>query len=284
LDSVTATTGVQVTVTNDCGTSNGAATIDVHTLSVGGPIEVCLADQASLVANNTTSGGNWTYVGPVGATATFSPNEQDDTPGVDVDVEGTYQFTYTNDECSMARTWEVVFAPAPTVEILMDTNRICVEDDIVLTYSTNTDFFEALSWSPFGGSMDTLVIAGTDSTALNLMDTSYHVMLSVSNFCGTDESEVIYDVIDCTLEIPSIFNPESDVEENSYFHIDALELHPGNEVLIFDRWGRKVYKTENYHLNPWDGGKSSDGVYYYVLVRPGYEAETGYVHLVRGGS
>ena len=283
LDSITSTTGIQVTVTNDCGTANGAATITVHNLTVTGPLEVCLADEADLTADFTTSGGSWTYTGPAGATATFSSGETDPTPNVSVDQVGAYQFVFTDDECAMQRTWDVFFAPAPTVEIVMDTNRICVEDEIVLYYNTNTDFYDNLEWSPYSSNAsDTLVIAGTDSMAFNMMDTLFHVTASISNFCGTDEAEAVYQVIDCTLDLPNVFNPESSIPENQYFNIVALNLHEGNNVQIFDRWGRKCYDVDNYHLNPWRGEGASDGVYYYVLTRPGYEAETGYVHLVHG--
>lgn len=284
IDSITQTTNVSVTVTNDCGTSSGAAVVEVHSLSVSGPTEVCLADPAGLFATNTTPSGVWTYTGPTGATATFSPDETDETPDVMVDVEGAYQFTYTDDQCGITKSWDVVFAPAPTVQILADTLRICVEDDILLTYTTNTTFYDSLVWAPFGVVTDSLIISGEDETAFNALDSSFHVMMNIANFCGTDEDEVIYQVIDCNLDVPNVFNPESGVGENAYFNIVALDLHPGNEMLIFDRWGRKVFETENYHLNPWNGDKSSDGVYFYVLTRPGYDAETGYVHLVRGGS
>ena len=287
LDSVTASGGIQVTVTNDCGTSNGAATIDVHSLSVTGPLQICLADQADLIANYTTASGIWSYTGPVGSTATFTPDMANDNPTISVDMEGSYQFVFTDDQCAMARTWEVFFAPAPIVEITADTTRICVEQDIVLSYSVNTTLYDDLQWNPFGVSQDTLIISGTDSTAFEYggaMDTLFHVTASISNFCGTDEDELIYQVIDCTLDIPNVFNPESSDPDNQYFNLVALDLHSGNNVKIFDRWGRKCYDVDNYHLNPWRGEKESDGVYFWVLERIGYEPETGYVHLVHGSA
>ncbi len=284
LDSVLASGGIQVTVTNDCGTANGAATITVHSLTVIGPLEVCLADEADIVATYTTSGGHWTYTGPTGATATFTSDTLDATPLVSVDMQGAYQFVFTDDVCAIEKTWEVYFAPAPTVEITLDTNRICVEDDILLSYTTNTDFYDDLQWNPFGITSDTLLIAGTDSLAFSTLDTLFYVSATISNFCGTSTDEVVYQVIDCTLDVPNVFNPESNIAANQYFNIVALDLHAGNNVKIFDRWGRKCYDVDDYHLNPWRGDGANDGVYYWVLVREGYEAETGYVHLVHGSN
>jgi len=34
--------------------------------------------------------------------------------------------------------------------------------------------------------------------------------------------------------------------------------------VIFNRWGRIVYKSSDYQ-NDWDGGDLPDGVYFYVL-------------------
>jgi len=282
LDSVTNSGGIQVTVTNSCGTSNGAASITVHAVSVTGPLEVCLAAEADLIASLSTSGGHWSYSGPAGANVNFSSDTLDATPSVSVDLPGAYQFVFTDDECALERTWDVFFAPAPTVEITMDTNRICVEDDIVLSYIINTDFYDDLQWDPYGVTSDTLIIAGTDSLAFSMFDTLFHVSASISNFCGTSTDEVVYQVIDCTLDVPNVFNPESSIPENQYFNIVALDLHAGNNVKIFDRWGRKCYDVDDYHLNPWRGEGDNDGVYYWVLERNGYEAETGYVHLVHG--
>ena len=38
-------------------------------------------------------------------------------------------------------------------------------------------------------------------------------------------------------------------------------------MIIYNRWGRKVYSSDNY-LNDWDGGNLSEGVYYFVLDVP----------------
>lgn len=283
LDSLTSTTGIQVTVTNLCGTANGAATITVESLNVGGPVEVCLDDQADLVATVTTSGGSWAAFGPT--TPTFSPSETDATPTVTTTVEGAYRFVYTDDDCGMQDSVEVYFVPTPTIQITTDSNRICLEDEIVLKYNINTGIYDMVGWSPYSDvDADSLVIQGIDLTAFNPIDSLFYVTASISNFCGTAEDELVYEVIDCTLDVPNVFNPGSSIPENRYFNLVALDLHPGNVVKIFDRWGRKVYDVVDYHLNPWDGGNASDGVYYYILEREGYETEGGFVHLIRGGS
>jgi len=118
-------------------------------------------------------------------------------------------------------------------------------------------------------------------------------LINVVDQCGEEVTEeVIVEVISCDIIQPSIFNPGSDftgstdlcgnVPQNNVFNLACLDLYPGNEVTIWDRWGRKVYKTENYHLTPWDGGNQSTGVFFYVCELPGdKEPVKGYFHLVR---
>jgi hypothetical protein len=42
--------------------------------------------------------------------------------------------------------------------------------------------------------------------------------------------------------------------------------------MVFNRWGELVFKDKNYTGN-WDGGRLSDGVYFYVLKCKGYWQE-----------
>jgi hypothetical protein len=56
------------------------------------------------------------------------------------------------------------------------------------------------------------------------------------------------------------------------------------ELVVIDRWGRKVYSSENYRNN-WDGGNLPDGTYYYKLDTFGYfrnDSYKGAVTILRG--
>ena len=117
--------------------------------------------------------------------------------------------------------------------------------------------------------------------------------LQVIDQCAEEASvEVPVLVISCDVTAPSIFNPESNFDggvdfcgntpQNNVFNLPCLNLYPGNTVTIWDRWGRRVYKTEEYHLNPWDGGNQSTGTFYYVCELPGnIEPIKGFFQLVR---
>lgn len=117
--------------------------------------------------------------------------------------------------------------------------------------------------------------------------------LSVTDQCNeTVIVEVPVSVISCDVIQPNVFNPNStyaggtdycgNVPQNNVFNLPCLELYPGNKMLIFDRWGKKCYETENYHMNPWNGGNQSTGTFFYVCELPnGKEAIKGYFQLIR---
>lgn len=284
LDSVTQTTGVQVVVSNDCGSATSAATVRVVNVNVSGQLEVCLQDDAELVATGSRQGGVWSYTGPANGSVTFSPNAQSETPTATASVAGSYVLFYTDNECGTTHSWDLTYAPAPTITIVSDTNRICVEDQIILTFNANTDFYDAVNWAPFSVDKDSLLVLGIDSTAYSPLDSSFTITATISNFCGEGSDSFTYQVINCNLILPNVFNPNSDVAANSFFNVDALDLHPGNNMKIYDRWGRLRLDQNDYHVNPWSGEGAADGVYYYILTREGHEPVTGFVHKVGGNA
>jgi len=67
--------------------------------------------------------------------------------------------------------------------------------------------------------------------------------------------------------IPSIITPNND-GVNDEFVIPCLSSYPNSKLLIFNRWGDKVYDNENYE-NDWqgtyDGFPLPEGSYFYML-------------------
>jgi len=87
-----------------------------------------------------------------------------------------------------------------------------------------------------------------------------------------------------SLFIPNLFTPNGD-GNNDAFEIRGLELFTRNDLIIVNRWGNQVYKSDNYR-NDWTGEGLNEGTYYYILrVKEGtggdWQIFKGYITLIR---
>ena len=112
------------------------------------------------------------------------------------------------------------------------------------------------------------------------------------NVYGCDSITVLsLRVLPDAIAPPEVFTPNDD-GTNDYFEIPNLELYPKNSILIFNRWGNKVFEASPY-LNDWDGrnhfglhtggDRLPAGTYFYILnLGDGSEPRKGYVYLMVG--
>jgi len=89
----------------------------------------------------------------------------------------------------------------------------------------------------------------------------YVLTVNTDNGCS---DEVKLKSIDCTLEIPNVITPNGD-GINDKFVVDGLENYHGSILLIYNRWGTKIYESNNYQ-NDWGNDNVADGVYYFRLI------------------
>jgi gliding motility-associated-like protein len=92
------------------------------------------------------------------------------------------------------------------------------------------------------------------------------------DICDTAQVEIFIGLepinSDSILNIPNGITPNGD-GANDVFYIENLAYYPGNDIIIFNRWGDIVYKAKPY-LNDWNGTSQQgkplpDGTYYYIL-------------------
>lgn len=65
------------------------------------------------------------------------------------------------------------------------------------------------------------------------------------------------------LFIPNIFTPNGD-GANDTFEIKNIHLYPENELVIYNRWGKEVYRKRGYP-GDWQAEGLQNGIYYYEL-------------------
>ncbi|MES2512517.1 MAG: choice-of-anchor L domain-containing protein [Bacteroidota bacterium] len=78
----------------------------------------------------------------------------------------------------------------------------------------------------------------------------------------TDTVSVNIQTVDCAISIPNVVTVNGD-GVNDYFRINGLENFPGSTLTAFNRWGNKIYNSEDYK-NDWKP-EVNDGTYFYIL-------------------
>ncbi|RLD46926.1 MAG: hypothetical protein DRI86_01880 [Bacteroidetes bacterium] len=105
---------------------------------------------------------------------------------------------------------------------------------------------------------------------------------------GGCEDEIDITSTNCDVEVPNIITPNGD-GSNDVFKIilkgttkDFYESFPNSKLIIFNRWGKKIYESNNYQ-NDWSADNLTDGVYYWNLyLADGQETEmNGSVTIMR---
>jgi gliding motility-associated-like protein len=143
--------------------------------------------------------------------------------------------------------------------------------------------------------------SGTNTNKLTVYNSSYNmegykfrVITSTPDYiCGGEVISESSELILTNLEIPNAFSPDGDgINDKWTIRGDLNKNYPNNKIVVFNRWGIKVYGTSGYQ-NDWDGtynnmstSSSSNlpvGTYFYVLDLngDGSSVKKGSVYITR---
>ena len=259
---------VSVTDNNGCAATDikGTAKIvvfPVPTANAGDNIEEC-GLTASLHATVTADTGYW--VAPGGLT--FSPSNSNPSSSVISGTYGTYQLTWkvANWRCTDEDQIDVTFYEQPEPPTAGN------EQDLYFATETQLD-----ASMPTAGAGEWSLVSGTGTfDDKNINDTYIRglqlgenvLKWTVSNgVCESLSGEVT--IIRNDISVPTAFSPDGNTI-NDFFVIRGLEYADESDIVIFNRWGAKVYSAHQYQDQWWDG-KNMNGVqlpedtYFYVL-------------------
>ncbi|MPM15384.1 hypothetical protein SDC9_61753 [bioreactor metagenome] len=235
-----------VTVTNSNGNvaCYGSDTIDVTMVPWAsvylGP-DLCETSSVTLDAQNPGFNYQWSN----GAT----------TQTITASTTGTYSVSvsYGNyNECSDVDSVYISIIPSPVVDLGPDF-QMCKHEYRDFTVTQSSPEYTYL-WST--GSTSPHITA----QYLPVGPTTYTVTVTG---CDSKSDTVTIDVIACDLTIPNIITPTGD-GYNDVFEVENLIYYPNSVLMIFNRWGKKIYESSNY-MNDWDGEDFADGTYYIIL-------------------
>lgn len=201
-------------------------------------------------------------------------------PKVTITKTGNYYVKFYYKGCAAEEKeylFKIVIVPDPVVQIL--DKDVCVDYTIgrsVDLHATVKPAGTPLEWST--GSKDSVI------TVTKSGDYS----ITATNKCAATDVATIK-VTNCPIKVPNAFTPNGD-GVNDIFWINDVEKSVW-QVVIYNRWGNKVFETDHYLNTPsdgWDGGNASDGVYYWVITNAitgeryeNGENGTGFVHVIR---
>jgi gliding motility-associated-like protein len=66
------------------------------------------------------------------------------------------------------------------------------------------------------------------------------------------------------IKVYELISPNGD-GQNEEFNIRNIDKFPKHDITVFNRWGQKVFTSQQY-TNDWDGGGLPDGTYFYKVV------------------
>lgn len=253
-------------------------------------LRIIVNDTTSSITNDTICQGS-TYV--------FN--------GISYTTAGTYSKVFPNATgCDSVATLKlIVNQPSSSLTKV----SICLDE---------TYIFNGITYSTTGIYVDTLTNAvGCDSVATLELEVSnpedtyiYKTITSQEDFYFNGQKltetgiyiDTLKSYINCdsiiilnltvikVIEVPEVFSPNGD-GVNDLFIIKYIDQYPQNKVLIFNRWGNKVWEKGPY-LNDWDGTNQFGitvagrdlpvGTYFYIIdLGDGSKPKKGFIYLNR---
>ncbi len=202
----------------------------------------------------------------------------------------SYAFSWTTNGTNAGNTQALTVTPLSNAWYIANVTDACnkhIKDSIYITVLNNPPLLQDLlpvnacigrlveiPTNVTGGINNTYTwntISGNDSVhQLNplMAELTYPTIpgnyaLVVTNKCGQFDTDTLHiHVEDCTVIYPNIITPNHD-GKNDALYFANLDKYPNTALWVYNRWGNKIYESDNYPNN-WIPDVS-DGTYYYIL-------------------
>jgi gliding motility-associated-like protein len=113
----------------------------------------------------------------------------------------------------------------------------------------------------------------------------YKVTVTDLNGCSVKDSIDLKSQNESCLIIPEAFSPNGD-GINDFWNIGNIYLYPDVEIIIYNRWGESVWKSERGYPHPWDGRSNGvnlpiDSYHYIIKLHNGSKPIIGDITIIR---
>ena len=159
--------------------------------------------------------------------------------------------------------------PQPHAEFIWDPSTGVLSNPIIYFTNTTTPINPTFinTWDFGDGVKDNTMNPSHLFTSPNTFDVVLIVTTDSANGNCSDTARHSITIIADSLVFPNIITPNGD-NINDNFVIKGLEkgAYPTNKLVVYNRWGKKVYESSNYQNSTFDGAGLPDGVYYYIFT------------------
>lgn len=243
---------------------------NVTTSNAGTNIIQCETSSAQLNANETAENetGTWSVISPLGYQP-ISPSDLNNPKATISNLppnqEVILEWTITNTICNTFSTDQVTVtnyeAPAVTLQekVIIEYGESVDLNAIVNPHPTPVPY--TFNWSP---STDLANAYTLNPKATPSESTTYTLTISYGISCFKTYQITVLVVRDLTM--PNAFSPNMD-GINDQWVIKNIETQPKSEVSIYNRYGTRIFYSNQY--SPWDGTSKGNpvpvGTYYYII-------------------
>jgi PKD repeat protein len=236
--------------------------------------DICEGDELKLHA----SGGN-TY-----QWSTKDNSFQSGISNPDVNPqESTSYYVYITDAdgCSKLDTVVVNVVPGMDLKWDLEYRTDCISQPSIHVRNTSEQESDVKYWFDFG---DGQTSEEQEVTHTFSIDSTYTIrLLGQREFCVFEVSNAFPFY---TLFVPNVITPNESAGLNDTLVIGFGTDHTPADVdipvalTIVDRWGKKIYQTDNY-LNDWKASDVEGGVYYVTVTLGDLATCKNWVHVVK---
>lgn len=159
--------------------------------------------------------------------------------------------------CSDTSFKDITIKATPYLDLGNDTS-ICIGETLLLDAESSGNTY---LWQD--GSTISSYIVNQQGT--------YSVEVNLNECVISDTIQITEDICSSTLEIPNVFTPDNDGVNDYFIPISTGEVS-SMKTVIYNRWGRKVFETDNPMIE-WSGESSSSGTYFWVVFYKEYDRE-----------
>ncbi|HEY8400380.1 MAG TPA: gliding motility-associated C-terminal domain-containing protein, partial [Cytophagaceae bacterium] len=174
----------------------------------------------------------------------------------------------------------IIIHSLPSIEAMAGKNPVCIGGEAELFVTSLLSDKYTYFWYK-DGETEPFVSGDSVKSVVYNATNNFMVVAIDSNLCVDTVNVVVSAIEKQNLKIPNLLTPNGDGYNDTFLIMDDVgrALLPGAKLEVYNRWGTRVFRTNDYDNN-WTPD-IVDGVYYYDLTPGcGNEVKRGWIHII----